>query len=88
MIRDGDHFYPSIMRPNTPHAVFTVEHSITTGGHFYSFSNLRDTISGIIHNCVINYVITNAEHPDARILLFRMLQYLYKFYTNASDRKS
>jgi hypothetical protein len=76
------------MRPNTPHAVFTVEHSIATGGHFYSFANMQDTLSALIHNCVIDYVITNAIHPEARFLLFRMLQYLYKFYISGSNGKS
>ena len=76
------------MRPNTPHAVFTPEDTIAMGGHFYSFSNMQDTIAGIIHTCIIDHVITNTEHPDTRVLLFRMLQYLYKFYVQGSDRHS
>ena len=73
------------MRPNTPHAVFTVKHTIVTGGHFYSYSNLQDTMSGIIHTLAIDEVITNVAHLDARVLLFRMLQYLYKFYAQGMD---
>jgi hypothetical protein len=74
------------MRPNTPHAVFTVHHSIATGGHFYSFSNLQDTLSGIVHTCVLDRTITPSEHPTTRILLFRMLQYAYKFFVHRSAR--
>jgi len=74
------------MRPNTPHAMFTVEHSIATGGHFYSFGNLQDTLLGIIHTCMIDRAITNRQQPTTRFLLFRMLQYVYKFYVHGTDR--
>ena len=78
----------SIMKPNTPHVFFTTEHSIALGGHFYSFSNLQDTITGIIHCFTVNNIITNKEHPDTRVLLFRMMEYLYKFYVRGADPQS
>jgi hypothetical protein len=78
----------SIMKPNTPHAVFTLEHSIALGGHFYSFANLQDTISGIIHCFAVDSVITNAEHPETHVLLFRMMEYLYKFHVKGADPQS
>jgi len=76
------------MRPNTPHAVFSAEHSVATGGHFYSFGNMQDTLSGMIHNCVIDRVITNSSCPEVRFLLFRMVQYVYKCYVTGTDGKS
>jgi len=78
----------SIMKPNTPHAIFTAEHTIALGGHFYSFTNLQDTVSAIIHCFAINNIVTNTEHPETRMLLFRMMQYLDKFYVKGADTQS
>ena len=63
-------------------------HNITTGGHFYSFSNMQDTLSGIIHNTVMGDAIAGPEHVETRILLFKMLEYLYKFYAQGADPQS
>jgi len=68
------------MKPNTPHAIFTTEHSIALGSHFYSFSNIQQTFFGLVHVFVMDSLITNTEHPNTNVLLFRMLQYVYKFY--------
>jgi len=76
------------MKPNTPHAVFTTEHSIAVGGHFFSFSNIQQTVFGLVHSFVLDTLVTNTEHPKTRVLLFRMLQYLYKFYVQGADPKS
>jgi len=73
------------MRLNTPHAVFTTEHCIAVGGHFFSFANLQDSFFGLIHAFCIDTFVTNTEHPQTRVLLFRMLQYLYKFYVEGAD---
>jgi hypothetical protein len=66
------------MRPNTPHAVFTPQHSIVMGGHFYSISNLQDTFHCIVHCFIGNKILTNTEHCRTRILLIRMMHYVYK----------
>jgi hypothetical protein len=76
------------MKPNTPDPVFTTEHMIALGGHFYSFSNLQDTVTGIIHCFAIDNLITNTEHPETRVLLFRMMEYLYKFFVRGADPQS
>jgi len=78
----------SIMKPNTPHAVFTTDHSIAVGGHFFSFANMQDTVFGIVHAFTIDTFVTNTEHPKTRLLLFRMLQYLYRFYVEGADHIS
>jgi hypothetical protein len=78
----------SIMRPNTPHAVFTVEHSIVLRGHFYSFVNLQETVNAIIHCFAMDNLVTNTEHPNTRVLLFRMMQYLYKYYVQGANATS
>lgn len=76
------------MKPNTPHAVFTMEHSIALGGHFLSFANLQETLFGIIHGFCIDNLVTNTEHPKTRVLLFRMLQYVYNFYVHDANPES
>jgi hypothetical protein len=75
-----------IMRPNTPHAIFTVNHSIAKGGHFYSTSNLQDTVYGIVHCFMGNNISTGgAHHHQSRQLLMRMMQYFYKCFVTGVD---
>ena len=76
------------MKPNTPHAVFTTDHSIAVGGHFYSFGDVQQTFFGVVHAFVMDNLVTNTEHPKTRVLLLRMLQYVYKFYVEGADPKS
>ena len=76
------------MKPNTPHAVFMTQHSIVVGGHFYSFATLHNTVAAIIHCFAVDNMVTNTEHPCTRPILFRMMQYLYKFYVQGSDTQS
>ena len=70
------------MRPNTPHAVFTPEHCIAYGGHYYSTANLQDTFYGIVHCLIGNNLITNTQHIPSRQLLARMMQYIYKCFVS------
>ena len=76
------------MKANTPHAVFTTEHCIAVGGHFYSFANIQPTFFGLVHAFIMDSLVTNTEHPKTRVLLLRMLQYLYKFIVQGADPKS
>lgn len=73
------------MRPNTPHLVFTTDHCIALGGHFYSTSNLQDTFYGIVHCFMGNLLLTNTAHQPTRKLLIRMLQYFYKCFVEGVD---
>jgi hypothetical protein len=75
------------MRPNTPHAVFTTDHCITKGGHFYSTSNIQDTFFGIVHCLMANNLITNTHHISSRYLLMRMMQYMYKCFVTGADEE-
>ena len=77
------------MRPNTPHVAIAVQNTIVFGGHFYSLSNLRDTLSAIVHSCILGGRITRyTGQEDPRYLLFSMLGYLYKFYAKGANRQS
>jgi hypothetical protein len=64
------------MRPNTPHVVFTAEHSVCLGGHFYATSTLRDTCYGMMHTFIAGSLVTNAQHTKhAFMLLSRLLAF-------------
>ena len=59
-----------IMRPNTPHAVYTVMHSLCHGGHFYSMSTIQDTLFGIIH--------AFTSHENTRTMIRRMVIFVHR----------
>lgn len=66
------------MRPNTPHVVFTPDHSICLGGHFYATSTLRETLYGTMHSFIAGDLTTNIEHTkDAFMLLSRMVAFFH-----------
>ena len=67
----------SYMRPNTPHAVFTPDHTICEGGHFFTTSTMADTFYGIVHAFVADSYITNTSHPSCWLLLRRIMQLYY-----------
>ncbi|KAF8881118.1 hypothetical protein BD779DRAFT_1675606 [Infundibulicybe gibba] len=71
-----------IMRPNTPHAVYTHGHAICHGGHFYATSCLQDTLYSLIHSFVAGSVVTNTEHRASRQILRRMVQFYHHVHTN------
>ena len=77
---------PSFMRPNTPHYVWSMEHSITLGRHFHTTSTIKDTCHQIVHSFVMQYTITNAKHPHTRSLLRRLLSTWVNFYLRESAK--
>lgn len=66
------------MRPNTPHAVFSPEHTICHGGHFYATTTMRDTMFAIVHTFVSPHVLTNTDHPSHGILLRRIAAFYHE----------
>jgi hypothetical protein len=68
------------MRPNTPHYVLTVDHSITYGRYFYATSTVRDSCWAIIHAVIGNSTLTSTEHPRTIQLLRRMLLWSLEDY--------
>jgi hypothetical protein len=59
------------------HAVFTPEHAICEGGHFYAASTMQDTMFAIVHTFIKNY-LTNADKPNNGILLRRIVWFYYR----------
>ena len=71
------------MRANTAHYVFTTEHSIFQGNHFYTTSTLRDSLYGLTHCLMGDIIITNTSHAEAVLLLLRLLHYFYSEFVLA-----
>jgi len=67
-----------IMHPNTPHAVYTVWHSLCHGRHFYSMSTIQDTLFGIVHAFVVDSYITNTSHENTRTMIRRMVIFIHR----------
>jgi hypothetical protein len=67
-----------IMRPNTPHAVFTPDHSICHGGHFYATSTMQDTMFGIVNTFMSPDALTNTDHRPHGILLRRIAAFYHE----------
>jgi hypothetical protein len=65
------------MRPDTPHTVITIEHSICYGGHFFVMSCMTDTLIGMTHAFMADSYITNTHHTKSRLLLRRMVIFVY-----------
>lgn len=65
------------MRPNTLHAVFTPEHAVCQGGHYYATSTIQDTLSGILHTFVCELAVTNASYPESRFILAEMINFYH-----------
>ncbi|KAK0243342.1 hypothetical protein EDD85DRAFT_947492 [Armillaria nabsnona] len=63
------------MRPNTHHAVITLEKCIVSGQHFYVSSCIEDTVVGFVHTCMWDFFITNVVHKELCPLLLRMMCY-------------
>jgi hypothetical protein len=74
------------MRPNTPHVVFTAEHSVCLGGHFYSTTTLKDTCYGMYHTFVAGSIVTNAQHTkEAFMLLSRLLAFFENHFLSSRN---
>lgn len=73
---DGLFFnFHSFMRPDTHHAVITIENSIVAGEHFYACATLSRSVAGYVHTAMLDFSITNILHLELRPLLLRMMCY-------------
>lgn len=65
-----------IMRPNTPHAVFTPEDVICHGGHFYATSTIQDTMFCIVQTFMCHN-LTNADKQTHGLVLRRIVAFYH-----------
>ncbi|KAK0479480.1 hypothetical protein IW261DRAFT_1564120 [Armillaria novae-zelandiae] len=75
----GSAFY---MRPDTHHAVLTLENSIVKGHHIYATTTLAKSVMGWIHTCMLEYRIANVLHPELHELLLCIMCHFYRVMTN------
>ena len=61
------------MMAGTPHAVLTLEDSLTEGGHFFSGLQYKRTLYSILAEHFCGKYITNASQHRAPLLLFKTL---------------
>lgn len=64
--------------PGTNHAVLTLENSVFLGGSFYSISTMPETLVALIHTLANDRFITNSSHPELRLLIRKIVQYLHE----------
>jgi hypothetical protein len=67
------------MKPNTPHAVVTLNDAIVAGGHFNASSTMLDTALGTVHTLMCQN-ITNAHHDLSRQLVSDILAFYHDGY--------
>ncbi|KAK0445272.1 uncharacterized protein EV420DRAFT_1648410 [Desarmillaria tabescens] len=72
LLEPGSVFY---MRPNTHHAVVTLENSIVKGHHFYSTVTLSRTVWGWVHTCMFGDM-GGLPFFELQHILLRMMIYL------------
>lgn len=70
------------MRPGVTHAVLTTQHSLTVGGHFYTGLGYWATLRAVTIEHYFGKYVTNTEHPESGIALFRVLCGLLISFTN------
>ena len=68
------------MRPGTPHAVITLQKSVTIGKHFYSMSTIQDTAFSLMHSFILEKSITNTSHPACMFLIRQLITFVHRAY--------
>ncbi|KAF8987744.1 hypothetical protein BDQ17DRAFT_1435410 [Cyathus striatus] len=67
-----------LMRPCTPHVVYTLDDTICHGGHYIPISCISRVICGSIHGFFAGYIITNADNPSFQSRMNLIACFLYK----------
>lgn len=62
------------MRPGTPHHVISTKDTIAIGGHFFSFHHFSRTLDSVMVEHFVADSITNTDHTEVHIVLFKMLR--------------
>ncbi|KDR74684.1 hypothetical protein GALMADRAFT_70212, partial [Galerina marginata CBS 339.88] len=74
LLKPGDQI---VFPPNTPHAVYTADHSICLGGHIYPTSTLTRTLIGHVHAFILTSFITNTDLILRRDLHHRIMVFIH-----------
>src|SRR5277367_2071684 len=74
-----------IIKPNTPYATLTMEHSIIHGGYFYSSLTMQDSMFGLVHCFIINFPKTISQAPLHYLLQRLVIFYYQSFVINRGN---
>ncbi|KAL4948873.1 hypothetical protein BDW69DRAFT_85607 [Aspergillus filifer] len=77
-----------IMPPGCPHAVFTPEHSLTFGGHFYTLPHLGSSLRILAIQAKFNHIFSNESLTEQDYLSFLVMLETYKNSMNYQQMAS
>lgn len=60
------------MPPGTIHYVVTLEDSLCVGGHYFTDKTFTKTLYACVYEHFVGKAITNTEHSEAHIVLFKL----------------
>ncbi len=68
------------MPPGMLHAVFTLDSSVCSGGHYYTWETMEHTLHALIRSTIISDRVVNTDEyaTSSRQLLVRMMGYLHE----------
>ena len=64
-----------MMQSNTHHIIFTLEHVICIGGHFYTTSTLQNMLYDLEQHFFLGHLVTTAEYITSHLLLCRFAHF-------------
>lgn len=78
----------SVLRPNTPHIIISLENTVATGGFYLSSHTLYETLIGQIHSFILPLLLTEGERPPFNTFIRRIVHYMHNAYVvnDSSDR--
>lgn len=65
------------MRPNKPHSVIALKHTVLSGSHFVAMCTVQDTCFGMMHTLALEKFITNTNHPGSMMILRQMIIFVH-----------
>lgn len=81
-------FLNSILRPNTPYVVISLENTIVTGGFYLSSHTFYETLMGQIHSFALPSLLTEGKTPPLTTFIRRIVHYMHNAYVanDSSDQ--
>lgn len=78
----------SIVRPNTPYFVITLEHAVVTGGFYLSTHTMYESLIGQIHSFILPSLLTEGKFPPLSTFVRRIVHYMHNAHVinDSSDR--
>ena len=78
----------SILQPNTPYLIITLEHTVVTGGFYLSTHTLYETLIGKIHSFILPSLLIEGRDPPFALFARRLVHYMHNTYVknDSSDK--